>query len=170
MAEVFSHKGYEGSIEASVEGKCFHGRVLFVADVVTYEGASFEELERAFREAVEDYLAFCAEIGKSPEKPCKGQFNVRVSPEAHRALMVRACHEQRSLNEVVVMAIEQFLSNGRMEHHHLHEHVVTEHRGFQWTGVAAREVASALEATASFDPTADQLLFSEDDLQPSYAH
>jgi hypothetical protein len=40
----------------SAEDRTFHGRVLGVDDVVSFEGSSVDELEAAFREAVDDYL------------------------------------------------------------------------------------------------------------------
>ena len=66
--KTLSYKGYQGSSECSVEDGCLFGRILFVRDVVTYEGNTVAELEAAFREAVDDYLATCAKIGKNPQK------------------------------------------------------------------------------------------------------
>ena len=54
-----SHKGYTGSIEVSFEDNCLHGRVLFIEDIVTYEGESVEELATSFKDAVDRYLAYC---------------------------------------------------------------------------------------------------------------
>lgn len=124
--ETLHYKDYEGSVEVSIEGRCLHGKLLFVDDLVTYEGKDFEELEVTFRESVNDYLAFCAEIGKAPEKPYKGIFNVRVRPEIHRELVVLAYHSQQTLNELVCKALETYVSERAVHHthHHIHEHVL----------------------------------------------
>lgn len=45
--------------------------------LLCFEGASVEEVQQAFRKSVDDYLAFCAERGESPEKPFSGKFVVR---------------------------------------------------------------------------------------------
>ena len=125
--ETLHYKDYEGSIEPSIEDRCLHGKILFVDDLVSYEGKTIEELEAAFRESVDEYLIFCAEMGKAPEKPYKGVFNVRVRPETHKALVTRAYHLQQTLNEFVCKALEVYLEEEiRHTHHHVHEHVLRE--------------------------------------------
>ncbi|MCK0743702.1 toxin-antitoxin system HicB family antitoxin [Chromohalobacter nigrandesensis] len=61
----------------------------FVADLKAPERAceTVAELEAAFREAVDDYLATCEQLGEAPETPSKGSFNVRVGHDLHLA-----CH------------------------------------------------------------------------------
>lgn len=56
---MLEYKGYVGTVEAD-EG-AFVGRVIGLRDVITFEGASFAEVEQAFRDSIDDYLAFCAE-------------------------------------------------------------------------------------------------------------
>ena len=143
------YKDYEGSMHVSIEGRCMHGKLLFVDDVITYEGKNFDELEAAFHEAVDDYLVFCAEVGKEPEKPYKGVFNVRVKPEIHRALAGRAAQSQQTLNEVVCKALESYLSQDPVlhTHHHVHEHVLKEQtKRVRWLNDADSRLA-ILEAT-----------------------
>lgn len=62
---MLNHKGYTGHVEFDSEAGLFHGEVLDLKAVVTFQGRKVEELERAFRESVEDYLAFCQERGES---------------------------------------------------------------------------------------------------------
>ena len=62
----------------------FVGRVAGLRDVVTFEGATFAEVEQAFRDSVDDYLAFCAERGEPPDRPYSGKIPLRVDPELHR--------------------------------------------------------------------------------------
>lgn len=76
MEQTFQHKGYLGSIELSVEDEVLHGKLLYINDLVTYEGDTISELKSAFIESVEDYISFCEKNGKSPEKPYKGSFNM----------------------------------------------------------------------------------------------
>lgn len=160
------YKDYEGSIEASTEGRCLHGKILFVTDLVTYEGKSFDELETAFQEAVDDYLAFCEQVGKPPEKPYKGVFNVRVRPEAHRALVIRAFHDQQTLNELVCAALDAYLLKTEIHHthHHVHEHVVNEQpRRTQWSNEgSASFFETILDATPDFLAEADDYTFQSE--------
>lgn len=59
---MLEHKGYSGNVEIDVEAGYFHGEVLDLRDVVTFEGRTVEEVEQAFRDSVDDYLEFCRGI------------------------------------------------------------------------------------------------------------
>ena len=41
----------------------FSGSVINTRDVITFQGESVQELENAFHESVDDYLAWCREDG-----------------------------------------------------------------------------------------------------------
>jgi predicted HicB family RNase H-like nuclease len=74
-----SHNGYTGSIEVSFEDNCLHGRVLFIDDIVTYEGETAVDLALAFNDAVDRYITYCKETGKPANKPCSGTFQEAYS-------------------------------------------------------------------------------------------
>ncbi|MEK8088679.1 type II toxin-antitoxin system HicB family antitoxin [Thermithiobacillus plumbiphilus] len=103
------HQGYFGSVEYSAEDEVLHGRLLNIHDIVTYEGQSVDELKAHFVESVEGYLQMCAELGKAPDKPVSGKFNVRIPPELHRAAQRAAAEQDTSLNEVVAQALARYL-------------------------------------------------------------
>jgi predicted HicB family RNase H-like nuclease len=98
---VLEYKGYRGQVEFDDEAGLLHGEVLGVRDVVTFEGKSVEELEEAFRDSIDDYLEFCSEIGKNPDKPFSGNFQLRISPELHRDAWLQSQREGKSLNQWV---------------------------------------------------------------------
>jgi predicted HicB family RNase H-like nuclease len=98
-------KGYTGVFEFDPSIDAFHGRVVGLQDVVTFQGRSLEELRREMAESVEDYLEFCAEVGKEPERPYRGEFLVRTTPEVHRAAAIEAESSGMSLNAWVEAAI-----------------------------------------------------------------
>jgi len=100
------YKGYIGKVEFDDEANIFHGEVLNLRDVVTFQGTTVRELRKAFRDSVDDYLALCAERGESPEKPYSGKFMVRIEPELHKALAIHAKREHKSLNAWVHDALE----------------------------------------------------------------
>jgi predicted HicB family RNase H-like nuclease len=60
---------------------------------------------------VDDYLDTCRAVGKEPQRPFRGAFNVRVPQPLHRSAAVRAVADQTSLNEVVVRALEAYLAD-----------------------------------------------------------
>lgn len=107
---ILKYKGYEGSAEVDMSRAVCYGRVLFVSDLVTYEADSPANLKPEFEAAVDDYLETCASLGRSPNKPLKGSFNVRTPPELHKDAALRAATDNTSLNEVVVSALKAYLS------------------------------------------------------------
>ena len=104
---LFRYKGFYGSAEASVEDNCLFGKLEFIEPLISYEGQNVEELEQAFKEAVDDYLLDCEELGREPAKPCKGSFNVRIGPVLHRHALIVAKENNLNLNEFVKRSIEQ---------------------------------------------------------------
>ena len=55
------YKGYEAVVQFDEDANIFHGEVINIRDVITFQGRSVKDLKKAFEESVEDYLAFCAE-------------------------------------------------------------------------------------------------------------
>jgi predicted HicB family RNase H-like nuclease len=106
---MLKYKGYAGQVSFDAEAKIFHGEVLGLKDVITFQGTTVKELERAFRDSIEDYLEFCAKRGEKPEKPCSGKFVVRLSPALHSRVIIEAKQEGVSLNRFVEESLEQRL-------------------------------------------------------------
>jgi predicted HicB family RNase H-like nuclease len=103
-----NYKGYQGVVEFDEEAGVFHGEVLHLRDVITFHGSSVAELETAFRASVDDYLAFCAERGETPEKPYSGKLVIRIPPELHRKVSARAKTEKVSVNHLIAEALEKY--------------------------------------------------------------
>ena len=110
MADVLIYKGFVGSVHFSADDSVFHGRIEGIDDLVTFEGASVEELTAGFKEAVEDYLELCKRTGKRVEKSYRGTFNVRVPPELHREAAWQSTLRGISLSQLVQQALEAELS------------------------------------------------------------
>lgn len=101
---MLEYKGYIGTIEA--DDGVFVGRVAGLRDVITFEGATFAELEQAFRDSIDDYLVFCAQRGEKPDRAYNGKIPLRVSPQTHRRAAMRAEAEGLSLNQWIARRIE----------------------------------------------------------------
>ena len=106
---MLAHKGYNGSIETSVEDNVLHGKVLCINDLVTYEATTLAELKKEFIAAVDDYLETCKQHKVEPNKPMTGQFNVRVGETLHKQATIYSLKSNTSLNNVVVEALDTFL-------------------------------------------------------------
>lgn len=105
MNNTIEYKGYVGSVEFSQEDCLFFGKVMGLRALLSYEGTTAAELLADFHGVVDDYLALCQAEGKEPERAFKGSFNVRISPELHKRLAVRAASRRMSLNSYVERAL-----------------------------------------------------------------
>ena len=99
--------GYEALVEYDEEAGLFHGEVINLRDVITFQGQSVEELKQALSDSIADYRAFCSERGEEPEKPFSGQFLVRLEPSLHRAAVAAARRSGVSLNKWVAKTLER---------------------------------------------------------------
>jgi len=95
---MMNYKGYVGVAEVDTEAGIIHGEVINTRDVITFQATNLRDLEKTFRESVDDYLTFCAERGEPAEKPFSGKFVLRLSPEMHRKAFIAARHARKSLN------------------------------------------------------------------------
>ena len=104
------YKGYLGDVIFDSEAHIFHGEIINTRDVITFQGKSVDELEKAFQDSVDDYLDWCKEDGIEPEKPYSGRFNLRLSPVLHREIAITARKMKISINKFVEKAVEDELS------------------------------------------------------------
>jgi predicted HicB family RNase H-like nuclease len=78
-----------------------------VRDIVGFHGRTVEELEQAFQEVVDDYLAACEKLGQKPNKPASGKILLRVAPEVHAAAAAAAEAAGQSLNQWAAGALQK---------------------------------------------------------------
>jgi len=104
------YKNYTGSVEFSGEDSCFHGKVMGIKSLISFEGNCINSIIDDFHKAVDEYLDFCTEKGIEPEKPFKGSFNVRIDTTLHRKMALTASARGISLNSLVEDAIRQSIN------------------------------------------------------------
>ncbi|MBE6240668.1 MAG: type II toxin-antitoxin system HicB family antitoxin [Bacteroidales bacterium] len=104
---AMNYKGYIGTIDFSEKDMVFYGKVEGVNGLVNFEGDSVVALVEAFHEAVDDYLAYCAEEGIDPQKSYSGSLNVRISPETHCQVAALAKLSGMSINAFIRKAVEK---------------------------------------------------------------
>ena len=61
---LLNYKGYSAEPEYSAADGVFYGTVQGVDDLVDFQAENAEDLEKEFHKAVDEYLKFCAEIGR----------------------------------------------------------------------------------------------------------
>ena len=52
---ALDYKGYVGIFAYDEDADIFHGRVVGLRDVITFEGRSIDELKRALADSIEDW-------------------------------------------------------------------------------------------------------------------
>lgn len=106
-----TYKGYSGIFAYDETADVFHGHLVGLRDVITFEGRSIDQLKKALAESVEDYLDFCRERGEEPEKPLSGKFVLRLDPHLHRAVAIAAERDGKSLNAWVKDRLQEAVSD-----------------------------------------------------------
>lgn len=101
------YKGYSARIEFDDVDRIFVGHVTGIRDVVGFHGSSVDELEAAFHEAVNDYLAHCEQLSLPPNKPFSGRVLLRVPPEVHARVSAAAQVAGISLNQWATRALDE---------------------------------------------------------------
>lgn len=96
-----TYKGYTAYIVFDDDAMIFHGEVVDTKDVITFQGTSVKELKKAFKESVDDYIAFCKERGEEPDKPFSGKFVLRLPKELHRKIYINAVKSGQSINNYI---------------------------------------------------------------------
>ena len=103
---MMGYKSYIAEVEIDDERGVLHGRVVNTRDVITFEGRSVDELRQAMADSIEDYLEYCRELGRAPDKPFSGRFQVRVSPDLHRRVHAAAKVSGMSMNTFVSKVLD----------------------------------------------------------------
>ena len=99
--KAMNYKGYAARIEYSDEDGLFVGHIAGIRDVVGFHGEAVHELRQAFEEAVDDYLESCAKLNRAPQKPYSGKLSLRLEPELHATVALRADLAHKSINQWV---------------------------------------------------------------------
>lgn len=96
---MMKYNGYIARIEYDEVDRIFVGHLAGIKDIVGFHGSTVDELEQAFHETVDNYLAICNQTGRPAQKPYSGKLMLRVSPEAHAAVATTAAAHGKSINQ-----------------------------------------------------------------------
>lgn len=96
---TMTHKGFHARIEFDAEDALFVGHLAGINDIVGFHAETVQDLRTAFEEAVEDYLATCARIGKAPERAYSGELTLRIAPDVHAEAALAAQLSGLSLDQ-----------------------------------------------------------------------
>ncbi|SFU61465.1 Predicted nuclease of the RNAse H fold, HicB family [Methylobacterium sp. 174MFSha1.1] len=103
---IMHHGPYQAIVEYDDGAGLFHGEVVNLRDVITFQGRSVDELKQALAESVDDYIEFCRARGEEPEEPFSGHLVVRVDPKTHKAAASAAQRAGISLETWVARTLD----------------------------------------------------------------
>jgi len=99
---MMKYKEYTGYVVYDDEAHIFHGEVVGIRAVITFQGTTVDEIEVAFKDSIDDYLEWCEKRGKEPERPHSGKFNLRMPPEVYVQIAARAAQAGLSMNSYII--------------------------------------------------------------------
>ena len=100
------YKGYQASYKYDDEEGAYHGRVVNIDDIIFFEADTVEQLNEEFHFSIDDYLAWCAEDGKEPDKPFTKGIRIKLSETVYNAAEAAAKSDGKSLNVWLVEMVE----------------------------------------------------------------
>ena len=104
---IMKYEGYVARIEYDEEDRIFVGHLAGIEDIVGFHGTTVDELETAFHESVDNYVAISEETGRPAQKPYSGKLMLRVSPDIHAAVATAAEVNGKSINQWASEALDK---------------------------------------------------------------
>ena len=95
MNNMMEYKGYHTKIEFDAESMTLRGKIEGINDYVDFEAGDISSIEVEFHSAVDDYLEFCKEVGKDPEKEYAMDFFLDSEAIAYKLFEVLAKLDKR---------------------------------------------------------------------------
>jgi hypothetical protein len=65
----YIYKGYGCTVKYDPKDRIWYGKIDDISDLVDFHTKKFINIDKVARDAIDDYLDFCARVGKEPEKP-----------------------------------------------------------------------------------------------------
>ena len=107
LTNLLKYKDYYARITFDPSADAFHGRVIGIQDVIDFYGCTPDELREECKNSVEDYLAWCADVGTKPEKTWLGKLTIRIDEDLRRRLTVVAAAHGESVNAWITTLLDR---------------------------------------------------------------
>ncbi len=82
-SDVLTYRGYAARIAFDAADETIVGHLSGIDDLISFQAQDARALRAAFQEAVDDYVATCAAMGRPAQQPYPGTMTLRVAPEVH---------------------------------------------------------------------------------------
>jgi predicted HicB family RNase H-like nuclease len=102
--------GYHAKIEYDEDLDLFRGEILGLNGGADFYGKNPKELRAEFRKSLQVFLEVCKEQGIEPRRNFSGKFNLRISPELHERLAIKAQSQGKSINTLAQEVLQERLA------------------------------------------------------------
>ena len=98
---------YHAKIEYDEALDLFRGEILGLSGGADFYGKNTKELRAEFKKSLQVFLEVCKEKGIEPRRHFSGKFNLRITPELHEKLAIKAHAEGKSINTLALEALQE---------------------------------------------------------------
>lgn len=105
MINVMKIDGYDAVINYDPEIEMFRGEFVNLNGGADFYASDIAGLQKEGKLSLAVFLKMCEEDGVEPRKNYSGKFNVRIPPELHESLVIKAAASGKSINQMVVESI-----------------------------------------------------------------
>lgn len=107
MMNMMEINGYKAIIQYDPEIEMFRGEFIDLNGGADFYAKDIDGLRKEGEVSLNIFLEMCREDGVEPRKSYSGRFNLRVSPQLHQQVSLRAAAEGKSLNQWVADIIDE---------------------------------------------------------------
>lgn len=104
---MMTYKNYLAKVQFDDGANIFHGEVINIRDVVTFEGASVEELHKSFKESIDDYNEFCQSRNEQPDTPMNGYLALNVPISNQQLIRNAAKKSGKEFDEWIIEVLKK---------------------------------------------------------------
>ncbi len=105
MINVMQIGGFDAVINYDPEIDMFRGEFVNLNGGADFYASDVAGLQQEGKLSLDVFLKMCAEDGVAPRKSYSGKFNVRIPPELHEHLVLKAASAGKSINQLVIESI-----------------------------------------------------------------
>ena len=115
MMNTMEFDGFQAIIKYDPDIEMFRGEFLGLNGGADFYASDIEGLKHEGALSLSVFLEACEKRGIEPKKSYSGKFNVRIAPELHSDIAVKASAEGKSLNQWVAETLRQAAARSAFE-------------------------------------------------------
>lgn len=107
MINLMDFDGYKAAISYDPEIEMFRGEFVGLNGGADFYATNVADLYKEGRQSLQAFLRACEEEGIEPRKAYSGKLNLRIDPELHEILALKAAASHQSLNQLINESIRR---------------------------------------------------------------